>query len=301
MSSAGDGSSRAERRRHGQALGPPLAARALAPRSDIPAMTRRVLIADDEPLARERIALLLTSLAPGVEVSEVGNGAAAIAAINSWTPDAVFLDVQMPEQDGFEIVAAIGPSQMPPTVFVTAYDQHALRAFEVSAVDYLLKPFDDERFAAAWNRLLDRRTLQTIRTESQRLANLLTQIGQGSAVSAPPPHSKWIDRLVIRKDQRTYLLPLNTVQWIESAGNYVVLHAGKDRHELRETLVSLESRLDPGQFVRIHRRTIVALEAIKELQPWFGGDQVLILKDGTRLRVSRSYREHFSQRLAGSV
>jgi two-component system LytT family response regulator len=265
-------------------------------------MTSRVLIADDEPLARERIALLLAAMSPGVEISEVGNGAAAVTAINSWTPDAVFLDVQMPEQDGFDVVASVGPAHMPPTVFVTAYDQHALRAFEVSAVDYLLKPFDDERFAAAWNRLLERRTLQTIRNESQRLSVLLSQIGQhgGGAGGAQSP-SKWVDRLVIRKDQRTYLLPLATVQWIESAGNYVVLHAGKDRHELRETLVSLESRLDPGQFVRIHRRTIVALEAIKELQPWFGGDQILILKDGTRLRVSRSYREHFAQRLAGSA
>jgi two-component system LytT family response regulator len=265
-------------------------------------MTSRVLIADDEPLARERISLLLSAISPGIEINEVGNGAAAVAAINSWTPDAVFLDVQMPEQDGFDVVSSIGPAHMPPTVFVTAYDQHALRAFEVSAVDYLLKPFDDERFAAAWNRLLERRTLQTIRNESQRLSLLLAQIGQQGGGAGTAPHaSKWVDRLVIRKDQRTYLLPLSTVQWIESAGNYVVLHAGKDRHELRETLVSLESRLDPGQFVRIHRRTIVALEAIKELQPWFGGDQILILKDGTRLRVSRSYREHFAQRLAGSA
>ena len=265
-------------------------------------MTSRVLIADDEPLARERIAVLLAAIAPGVEIGEAGNGAAAIAAINSWTPDAVFLDVQMPEKDGFEVVAAIGPSQMPPTVFVTAYDQHALRAFDVSAVDYLLKPFDDERFTAAWNRLIERRTLQAIRQESHRLANLLSQIGQGTPpAGGTPQSSRYADRLVIRKDQRTYLLPLNTVQWIESAGNYVVLHAGRDRHELRETLVSLESRLDPEQFVRIHRRTIVALDSIKELQPWFGGDQILILKDGTKLRVSRSYREHFSQRLAGSA
>ena len=264
-------------------------------------MPSRVLIADDEPLARERIALLLGAISPGIEISEAGNGTAAIAAINSWTPDAVFLDIQMPEKDGFDVVASVGPSQMPPTVFITAYDQHALRAFEVSAVDYLLKPFDDERFIAAWNRLIERRTLQTIRHESQRLATLLSQIGQGAAPPGTGQQPRFVDRLVIRKDQRTYLLPLGTVQWIESAGNYVVLHAGKERHELRETLVSLEARLDPAHFVRIHRRTIVSLEAIKELQPWFGGDQILILKDGTKLRVSRSYREHFSLRLAGSA
>ena len=264
-------------------------------------MPSRVLIADDEPLARERIALLLGAISPGIEISEAGNGTTAIAAINSWTPDAVFLDIQMPEKDGFDVVASVGPAQMPPTVFITAYDQHALRAFEVSAVDYLLKPFDDDRFIAAWNRLIERRTLQTIRHESQRLAMLLSQIGQGVALAGTGQQPRFVDRLVIRKDQRTYLLPLGTVQWIESAGNYVVLHAGKERHELRETLVSLEARLDPAHFVRIHRRTIVSLEAIKELQPWFGGDQILILKDGTKLRVSRSYREHFSLRLAGSA
>ena len=263
-------------------------------------MTLHVLIADDEPLARERIALLLQAIAQDVEVSEAGNGAAAIRAINSALPDAVFLDVQMPDGDGFDVVQAIGPSNMPPTVFVTAYDQHALRAFDVSAVDYLLKPFDDERFAASWQRLVERRTLQAIRDESQRLATLLAQIGQSRAQSADKP-GRTLDRLVIRKDQRTYLLPLASVQWIESAGNYVVLHAGNEKHELRETLVSLESRLDPERFVRVHRRTIVALEAIKELQPWFGGDQVLILKDNTRLRVSRSYREHFAQVLAGAT
>ncbi len=269
-------------------------------------MTQRVLIADDEPLARERIALLLNAIDPAIEVVEASNGATAIAAINSSSLDAVFLDIQMPEQDGFDVVAAIGPSNMPPTVFVTAYDQHAIRAFDVSAVDYLLKPFDDERFASAWSKLIERRTIQSIRAESQRLASLLTQIGQGAAststsTSAQSGQQKFTDRLVIRKDQRTYLLPLSTVQWVESSGNYVVLHSGKERHELRETLVSLESRLDPERFVRIHRRTIVALDAIKELQPWFGGDQVLILKDGTKLRVSRSYREHFGQRLAGAT
>ncbi|MES2524265.1 MAG: LytTR family DNA-binding domain-containing protein [Gemmatimonadota bacterium] len=266
-------------------------------------MTRRVLIADDEPLARERIALLLRALAPDVDVREAGNGADAADEILAWAPDAVFLDVQMPEQDGFQVVASVGPARMPATVFVTAFDQHALRAFDVAAVDYLLKPFDDARFAAAWNRLVERRALRAIRDESQRLALMLaTHEAGGWSASAPasaPPPPRWTDRLVIKKDQRTYVLPLATVSWAESSGNYVVLHAGKERHELRETLTALEARLDPARFVRVHRRIIVALDAIRELQPWFGGDQVLILKDGTKLRVSRSYREHVAQRLHG--
>jgi two-component system LytT family response regulator len=264
-------------------------------------MSRRVLIADDEPLARERIALLVKSLGQGVETREVGNGAAAVDAILAWAPDAVFLDVQMPETDGFGVVDAVGPSRMPPTVFVTAYDQHALRAFEVAAVDYLLKPFDDERFRAAWDRVMERRTLRTIRDESQRLATMLAEIGSGGAPAvAAPAGARHAERLLIRKEQRTYMLPLSTVSWMESSGNYVVLHAGSERHELRETLTALEARLDPARFVRVHRRIVVAMDAIRELQPWFGGDQVLILKDGTRLKVSRSYREHLAERLQGA-
>lgn len=266
-------------------------------------MTRRVLIADDEPLARERIALLLRSLVPDLDVREVGNGADAVDQILTWSPDAVFLDVQMPEQDGFAVVAEVGPARMPATVFVTAFDQHALRAFDVAAVDYLLKPFDDSRFVDAWHRLVERRALRTIREESQRIALLLTSLDAGGRTAnqpgATPSPARWVDRLVIKKDQRTYMLPLATVAWAESSGNYVVLHAGKETHELRETLTALEARLDPARFVRVHRRIIVAVDAIRELQPWFGGDQVLILRDGTKLRVSRSYREHVAQRLHG--
>lgn len=264
-------------------------------------MTRRVLIADDEPLARERIALLLRGLVPDLDLREVGNGADAIDEIRTWAPDAVFLDVQMPEHDGFGVVAEVGPERMPATVFVTAFDQHALRAFDVAAVDYLLKPFDDARFVAAWHRLVERRALRTIRDESQRLALMLTTLQPASAGGTAPAPSpaRWVDRLVIKKDQRTYMLALSTVAWAESSGNYVMLHAGRETHELRETLTALEARLDPARFVRVHRRIIVAVDAIRELQPWFGGDQVLILRDGTKLRVSRSYREHVAQRLHG--
>jgi two-component system LytT family response regulator len=213
---------------------------------------------------------------------------------------------------------------MPPTVFVTAYDQHALHAFDVAAVDYLLKPFDDERFAAAWERLRSRAAAGTIAAEARRVGALLTSLGNTAAPNAGRVHGNengngngngnassygngssetsrlpYIDRIVVRRDQRTYFVRLADVQWIESSGNYVILHAGKDRHEVRETLQSLEARLDPRRFTRIHRRLIVALDAIRELQPWFGGDQVMILQDGTKLRVSRTHRVSLERALRG--
>ncbi|HVZ50146.1 MAG TPA: LytTR family DNA-binding domain-containing protein [Gemmatimonadaceae bacterium] len=272
-------------------------------------MVPRVLIVDDEPLARERLAGLVRAVEPAAEIREAANGDDAVDAIAAWAPSVVFLDVQMPGRDGFGVVDAVGTDRMPPVVFVTAYDQHAIRAFDVSALDYLLKPFDEARFRAAWKRATRAHTLRTLAVESGRLARLLTHLDgppPGTAAAPPPdagaagaPVRRWADRVVVRKNQRTILVRLADVQWIESSGNYVALHARRETHEVRETLTSLESRLDPSQFVRIHRRVIVAVDAMKELQPWFGGDQVMILKDGTQLRVSRSYRERVAKRLAG--
>ena len=267
-------------------------------------MTSRVLVVDDEPLARERLATCVSDLAPDAELREAGNGEEAVEAIRAWEPTVVFLDIQMPGLDGFEVLDAIGPDRMPPTVFVTAYDQHAIRAFDVAAVDYLLKPYDEARFRAAWNRATRANTIRAVARESGRLAELLLQVGSGGAPTADgsaTPTKRWADRVVVKKNQRTILVKLADVQWIESARNYVVLHAGRDAHDVRETISSIESRLDPRQFVRIHRRTIVSVDAMKEIQPWFGGDQVMILKDNTQLRVSRSYREQVAQRLAGMV
>jgi two-component system LytT family response regulator len=257
-------------------------------------MAPRVLIVDDEPLARERLATLVALVAPKAELREAGNGEEAVEAIRAWEPTTVFLDVQMPGLTGFEVVDAIGAEQMPATVFVTAYDQHALKAFDVAAVDYLLKPFDEARFRAAWKRATNADTSRT-------LLDLMKRIGEPTANSNQPTASdkRWADRVVVKKNQRTILIKLADVQWIESSGNYVALHVGKDTHEVRETLTSIESRLDPQQFVRIHRRMIVSVDAMRELQPWFGGDQVMIMKDGTQLRVSRSYREQVAKRLAG--
>lgn len=264
-------------------------------------MIAKVLVVDDEPLARERMVSLVETAAPTAQIREVGDGDRAADTIVAWGPDLVLLDVQMPGKTGFEVIAAVGAERMPPTIFVTAYDQHAVRAFEVAAVDYLLKPFDDERFAAAWKRATTLVATGTLIAEARRLSGLLTAVeGRGASATTGPKRTDWIDRVVIRRDQRTFVVYLADVQWIESSGNYVVLHAGRETHSLRESLSALATRLDPERFVRIHRRIVVDIAAMRELQPWFGGDQVMILKDGTKLRVSRSYRESLAGRLAGT-
>lgn len=283
----------------------------------------RVVIADDEPLARERLALLVKRADPDAEVVEATNGADALALLNASIPDVLFLDVQMPTLDGFEVLQSLDAAKRPTTVFVTAFDAYALRAFEVSAVDYLLKPFDDERFLAMWKRVGERRAMKAVVQETERFAELLAQLrGTSSAIArgdagselamarsvtgsdsrgAGVAQKRFTDRVLIKHEGRSVMVRLADVQWIESAGNYVVLHVGKEKHQLRETLTNLESRLDPGLFVRIHRRVIVAVDAMRELQAWFGGDQIMILKDGTRLRVSRNFREHVASRLSGVV
>lgn len=265
-------------------------------------MIERVLIVDDEPLARERLADLVRVHAPSASLKEAGNGDAAIDLIHGWSPDVVLLDIQMPVKTGLAVVESVGAEQMPPTIFITAHDEFAIRAFEVAAIDYLLKPFDDERFAAAWQRVLSRHSTGELVAQARVLSGLLSANGSPvarAASSASSATTTWTDRLVVKQDQRTIVVMLADVQWVESDGNYVVLHVGRDRYQLRETLSSLESRLDPNRFMRIHRRTIVEIRAMKELQPWFGGDQIMIMRDGTRLRVSRNYRAAVARRLAG--
>jgi two-component system, LytTR family, response regulator len=255
---------------------------------------RRVLIADDEPLARDRLRELVRALAPDAECREVGNGDAAAEAIRGWAPQAVFLDVQMPGLDGFGVVAAIGPERMPPTAFVTAFDEHAMRAFDVAAVDYLLKPFDDARFARTWARLARAHASHALAGDARRLADLL------SAVGGPEPlPGRHLERFLVRVGERTLIVPVGDVRWMQSDGNYVDLHTAGGTHTIRETLSSVEARLDPARFIRIHRRSIVAIDYIKEMQPWFAGDQVLVLRDGTRLRVTRTRREALAARLGG--
>ena len=255
----------------------------------------RLLLVDDEPLARERLRRLLAALVPAAELREAPDGDAAVAAIRDWAPDAVFLDIQMPGRDGFQVIAAVGVERMPATVFVTGYDQHALRAFEVAAVDYLLKPFDDARLAEAWRRVDARLADRTLAGEARRFAALLGAVG----AAAPAPAPAYLERFLVKHDERTTLVPVSEVRFIRSDGNYLELHTATSTHMVRDTLGEVERGLDPARFVRIHRRVIVAISEIKELQPWFGGDQVMLLKDGTKLRVSRTRREAVAARLAG--
>lgn len=256
----------------------------------------RVLVADDEPLARERVVSMVRRVAPNAVVREAGDGDATVALIRGWQPDALLLDIQMPGLDGFEVIDAVGADAMPPTVFVTAYDAHAIRAFAVSAVDYLLKPFDEERFTAAWVKLERTRATGALAEEARRFAKLLTA---ASGPDRAAPATAFPERFVVKTNDRTSLVQVNDVRWMQSDGNYVDLITASGKHTIRETLASVESRLDPAKFVRVHRRVIVAISFIKELQPWFGGDQILILLDGTKLRVSRTRREAVAARLAG--
>jgi two-component system LytT family response regulator len=250
----------------------------------------RVVIADDEPLARDCIRLALRD-EPGIEIlAECADGAEAVAAIRELAPDLVFLDVQMPTLDGFGVVETIGPERMPPVVFVTAYDAHALRAFALHAVDYVLKPFDDRRFGdtLAHARLQLRRERES--ELGRRLAALLREFGPTQGRPAEPAPA-YATRMLVRRGDRMKFVPTDDVDWFESAGNYVRLHTGGDTELVRGTLAGLAVQLDPTRFVRIHRSTIVNVSRIREVQPWFGGDYTATLVDGTELRVSRHYRD----------
>jgi two-component system LytT family response regulator len=249
----------------------------------------RTLIVDDEPLARERMRSLLGTEQDVEVVGEARDGLEAVNAILAQSPDLVFLDVHMPKLDGFEVIETVGPDRMPAVVFVTAYDQHALRAFEVQALDYLLKPFDSERFQGALRRARRQVDNQETGDISRRLLALVRDLK-----SDKPPKS---DRLVVKSAGRLFFLRADEIDWIEAAGNYVRLHLGAEAHLLRETMNSIESRLNPELFFRIHRSHIVNIERIKELQPWFNGEYVVILRTGARLTLSRGYREKLQERV----
>lgn len=245
-------------------------------------MPLRALIVDDEDLARQRIRHLLLK-EPDVEVvGECAHGVEAVRAIEALAPDLVFLDIQMPELDGFGVVEAVGADHMPATLFVTAYDQHALRAFEVHALDYLLKPFDPERFRAA----LDRARRWCATGGRPDLSGLL----EGLRKERP-----WLDRVLVRQGDRHVLLRCGNIQWIEAEDNYVRLHVEGTSFLLRQTMAGILQRLDPAQFRRIHRSAIVNLDFIRELQPWTSGDHLVLMKDGTKLTLSRTYRDHFGE------
>jgi two-component system LytT family response regulator len=252
----------------------------------------RVLIVDDEPLARRRLRELVGD-DPEVTVSgECGNGRDAVAAIRRDEPDIVLLDVQMPEVDGFGVVREVGADKMPVVVFVTASDAHAVRAFEIHAVDYVLKPVERERFAEALRRAKQSIVAPSAPTDSgmrQQLAALLAEM-TARGLTAPPPRAPAQQRLVVKVDGRMVFVPAANVDWAESLDNHVRLHVGRETMLVRETMTNLEQRLPPEQFIRIHRSTLVNTDRIREIQPWFGGDYVIILTDGTKLTSGRRYR-----------
>ena len=256
-------------------------------------MTRiRTLVVDDEPIARERVLSLLQQEDDVEVVGECGDGAQAVAAIQHQVPDLVFLDVQMPGVDGFGVIEAIGPEKMSTVVFVTAYDEYALRAFEVHALDYLLKPFDEERFQNALQRAKEQLRSESAGALEQRLMALLENLKAGQS---------HVDRLLVKASGRVLFLKTDEIDWIEASGNYVRLHVGRESYLFRETMNAMEGKLDPAKFLRIHRSTLVNIDRIKEMQPWFSGEHVILLRDGTELRLSRGYRERFEERLKSTL
>jgi two-component system, LytTR family, response regulator len=246
----------------------------------------RTLIVDDEPLARRGIRAQLKEEKDIEIISECRNGKEAVEAIETHSPDLVFLDVQMPELDGFGVLDAVGVERMPAVIFVTAYDRYALKAFEVHALDYLLKPFDDERFARAIQRVRKQLERHSINNLSRRLQGLLDDMQSAH---------KHVERLVIKSAGRIFFLSVGEIDWIEAADNYVRLHAGRESHLLRETMNNLEKKLDPDQFLRVHRSRIVNIQKIKELQPLFRGEYDITLRDGTRLESGRGYRDRIQK------
>jgi len=251
-----------------------------------------VLIADDEPPARHRILDLLRGDSRVSGILEASDGLSAVDLIQDRKPDLVFLDVQMPELNGLEVIAAVGAGNMPLTVFVTAYDAHAIRAFEANALDYLLKPFSDERFETTMARVSTRIDERSIREFEQRVVRMVSAIP-----AAEPP----LDRLVVKSGGSTRFVRVADIDWIEAAGVYANLHIAGKEHLYRAALHDLAARLDPARFVRVHRSAIVNIESILRLEPISHGEFEVILKDGSRSRISRTYRSQLEKRLGQSL
>ena len=250
----------------------------------------RAVIAEDEPLQRKLLRTMLAEEPDIRVVAEAADGAATVQAIRDHRPELIFLDVQMPELDAFQIVSAVGLDRMPVTIFVTAFDQYALRAFEVHALDYLLKPFDGDRLSHAVRRAVAQVRQAATDGAGERLTSILREIGERRAAPA---------RLALRADGRVLFVDTAAIDFIEAAGKLVRVHAGRERHEVRDTLKALATQLDPGQFVQVHRSTIVNVSRIREIQSWFQGDYVLILRDGTRITTGRAYRPNVQQLMRG--
>lgn len=254
-------------------------------------MKIRAVIVDDEPWARKRIETLLGTEADVEILRTCANGDEAIEAISTLAPDVVFLDVQMSGVDGFEVVDTIGVEAMPLVVFATAHQEYALKAFDAQALDYLLKPFDEDRF---------RRALDRVRKELDRPAQARADL-QSVMSAVRPERRKFLQRVVVTTAGRLLFLKTAEIDWLEASGNYVTLHVGRDTYLLRETLTAFDEKLDPEQFVRLHRSAIVNVERIRQLLPWSRGEQVAVLQDGTQLTIGRAFRPRLLALMSNAI
>ncbi len=255
----------------------------------------RTLIVDDEPLARRNLRALLKTDTEVEIIGEARSGPEAVRMIKALAPVLVFLDIQMPEMDGFQVLEQISADVLPTIVFVTAFDKYALKAFEVHALDYLLKPFDDARFEKALQQAKKQIEDHEITELSRRLINLLDE--RAAPRVSEPKAASYLTRLMIKSAGRVTFLKTEDVDWIEADNYYAKLHTDRKSHLLRESLNDLEARLDPKQFARVHRSAIVNLDRVKELQTHFNGEQIVLLHNGTELKLSRSRREQLEAKL----
>jgi len=260
------------------------------------------MIVDDEPVARQTIRLLLKEDPEIAIVGECSNGPAAIDSIRSESPDLLFLDVQMPGMNGFEMLRSLKAGSLPAVVFTTAYDQYAIQAFEVHALDYLLKPFDDDRFHTALSHAKGVITGDRLEEMSMQLLDLLERLefrDKLSQLHRQPDANEYLSRFLIKSTGRVTVVDVDVVQWIEADGNYVSIHSNGKSHLLREKIGTLEHQLDPSKFSRIHRSTIVRTAHIKSMKPLFNGDHVITMVDGKEFTLSRTYRERVLTALGG--
>jgi two-component system LytT family response regulator len=266
-------------------------------------MTLRVIIADDEAVARSRLRRLLAAHSDVTIAAEAADGRSAVDAILTHRPDVVFLDIRMPELDGFEVLAELGAGETPAIVFVTAFSDHAAKAFDVNALDYLLKPYDPDRLSETLDRARERRrsgdggrrllaAVEEIAREQRALRRAVSSNDSGASRHSTPALAarRLPERILVSRRGHGVFVTLQDVDYIESSGNYVRLHVGAEEHRLRVRLSDIEQQLDPSRFARIHRTVIVNVGRVAEIQPWFSGDAVVILGDGTKLRLSRHYR-----------
>lgn len=253
-----------------------------------------VIVADDEKIARRRLVRLIEETGEAEIVAACAGGREAVEQTLKLQPRLLFLDVQMPDLDGFGVLSEITGKASPATVFVTAFDQYAVRAFDVHAVDYLLKPFDTTRFRDAFGRAKDRLQGDSRSVEDDRIRALLSDY---VAHNKPQNGKQPLDRIAVKVDGILKIVRTADVDWWETDGNYMRLHVGGGSHLIRMTAAAIEPQLDPRAFIRIHRRYIVNVDRIVEVQPWFAGDAIVVLRNGAKLRLSRTYRERLHARL----